>query len=404
MIKPTPMKKIFSITIILGLVLTIFSCGSDKTRIATNGSDSTELPPSLTGEKTGNKMIQLTEKEQGELKIETIVVSNNFIDYRVTAPGVVFPAPNHGSIISTPIDGRVSKVNKFEGSWVQKGEVLFEVQSLEFGNLVSEYLQAYAEERFQTNRLNRLKQLVEETISSTSELERATSEYERALASSRATYSKLRAIGVSDREIKSFTEAGNIDPVLKISSPIDGVIERNFVELGQSVNALENLSRVLDTREVLIRGYLSPDDARLINEGDSVSVSKREKEENLLVATITSINPGLDESSRSVIANIIVSTKDGWPKPGENVRLSIATSSKKEIIAVPVGALTYDGNNPIVFVKKGNGIYEKRFIEVAEIRDHFVFVQTGLAPGDEVAVSHVFSLKALSRFDIISEE
>jgi cobalt-zinc-cadmium efflux system membrane fusion protein len=295
-------------------------------------------------------------------------------------------------------------VYKYEGSWVRKGEVLFEIQSLEFGNLVSEYLQAFAEERFQTNRLGRLKQLVEETITSASELERATAEYDRALTSSRAAYSKLKAVGVSDEEIKSFTGAENIDPVLKIYSPIDGVIEKNFVELGQSVNALENLSRVLDTREVLIRAYLSPDDARLITVGDSVSVSKREKQENLLNAAITSINPGLDENSRSVIANIIVPTSGGWPKPGENVRLSITTSSQKEIVAIPVEALVYDGNQAVVFVKKGNGTYEKRPIDVSEIRDQFVFVNNGLTDGEDVAVSNVFSLKALSRFDIIAEE
>lgn len=191
---------------------------------------------------------------------------------------------------------------------------------------------------------------------------------------------------------------------MKIYSPIDGVVEQNFIELGQSVNALENLSRVLDTREVLIRAYLAPDDARLISVGDSVSVSKREKQENLLSATITSVNPGLDENSRSVIANIVVPTSDGWPKPGENVRLSIVTSSQKEIIAIPVEALTYDGNQAIVFVNKRNGIFEKRPIEVSEIRDQYIFVSNGLVNAEEVAVSNVFSLKALLRFDIISEE
>jgi len=249
-----------------------------------------------------------------------------------------------------------------------------------------------------------MKQLVQETISSASELEKATAEYDRAYASSRAAYSKLRAIGVSDAEIKSFTEAENIDPVLRIDSPIDGVIGKNFVELGQSVNALENLSRVLDTRDVLIRAYLSPDDARLINVGDWVNIFKREKQEKLLNATITSINPGLDENSRSVIANIIVPSHDGWPKPGENVRLDIVTSSQKEIVAIPVQTLTYDGNDPVVFVKKGNRVFEKRNIQVSEIRDQYVFVNSGLEKGEEVASTNVFSLKALSRFDIISEE
>ena len=35
-----------------------------------------------------------------------------------------------------------------------------------------------------------------------------------------------------------------------------------------------------------------------------------------------------------VVINIILPTTDGWPKPGENVRLDITTSSKKEVIAI----------------------------------------------------------------------
>ncbi len=398
------MKNIIAILLMLGIATLLFSCGSENKEDSVEPEVQSELPPSLRSDKEGISLVQLSEKEQNELAIKIVPVTNNFIDYSVLAPGVVFQAPNRASIISTPIDGQIHEVYKFEGSWVKKGDVLFEIQSLDFGNLVSEYLQAHAEEHFQTNRLNRLKQLVEETITSASELERATAEYDRALASSRAAYSKLKAVGVSDDEIMLFGEAENIDPVLKIYSPIDGIIEMNFVELGQSVNALENLSRVLDTREVLIRAYLAPDDARLISVGDAVSVSKREKQEDLLQATITSVNPGLDETSRSVIANIIVPTTDGWPKPGENVRLSIVTSSQKEIIAIPVEALTYDGNQAIVFIKKGNGIYEKRPIEVSEIRDQYVFASNGLENGEEVAVTNVFSLKAISRFDVISEE
>lgn len=398
------MKRILTLIIFAGISSLLISCGAKKQQEVVSTQEQTDLPPSLKPEDSAKSIIQLSEKERNELNIQTIVVTNNFIDYTVSAPGVVFPAPNHGSIISTPINGQISKVNSFEGHWVKKGEPLFEIQSLEFGTLVSDYLQTYAEERYQTNRLNRMKQLVKETITSTSELEKATAEYDRASTSLRAAYSKLRAVGVSDKEIKSFSDTENIDPVLKIYSSIDGVIEKNFVELGQSVNALETLSRILDTRDVLIRAYLSPDDARLINVGDSVAVSKREKQENILNATITSINPGLDEGSRSVIANCIVSTKDGWPKPGENVRLSITTSSQKEIIAIPAQALTYDGNDPVVFVGEGNGIFEKRFIQVSEIRDEFVFVNNGLSKGEKVATTNVFSLKALSRFDVISEE
>ena len=395
------------ILLIIGIMVTafvVFSCGTKESEKNKDTADQNELPPSLQPVEQKVSLVRLSEKEQNELNVETSKVSTNFIDYSVAAPGVVFAAPQHASIISTPINGQISRINKYEGSWVKRGEELFQIQSLEFGTLVSEYLQAHAEWHFQTNRLNRLKQLVEESISSTSELERATSEYQRAVASEKAANSRLKAVGVTDKELELFTETDNIDPVLKIYSPIDGVIEMNFVELGQSVNALENLSRVLDTRQVLIRGYLSPDDARLIQVGDSVAISKRENQENILNATITSINPGLDENSRSVIANIIVPTSGGWPKPGENVRLDIVTSSQKEIIAIPVESLSYDGNLAVVFVNKGSGVFEKRPIGVSEIRDKYVFVNDGLSNGEEIAVTNVFSLKALSRFDIIAEE
>ncbi|MEZ5104298.1 MAG: efflux RND transporter periplasmic adaptor subunit [Draconibacterium sp.] len=399
------MNRLF--TLIIGILLTsliVVSCGKKNSKEKTAVTEQNELPPSLQSAEKGVFLVRLSEKEQNELQIETTKVNSSVIDYSVSAPGVVFYAPEHASIISTPINGQISRINKYEGSWVKKGDELFRIQSLEFGNLVSEYMQAYAEEHFQTNRLNRLKQLVEETISSKSELERATSDYERAIASSRAAYSKLKAVGVPDEEIKAFTESEKIDPVLKIHAPIDGVIEKNFVELGQSVNSLENLSRVLDTRVVLIRGYLSPDDARLINAGDSVVISKRENNEAIARATVTSMNPGLDESSRSVIANIILPTTGGWPKPGENVRLEIKTSSLKEIIAIPVGALTYDGNQAVVFVSKGGGVFEKRPIDVSEMRDKFVFVNNGLSNDEEIATTKIFSLKALSRFDVIAEE
>uniref|UniRef100_UPI0032170749 efflux RND transporter periplasmic adaptor subunit n=1 Tax=uncultured Draconibacterium sp. TaxID=1573823 RepID=UPI0032170749 len=398
------MKHILSIIIGIGALVVLFSCNTKQPGTDSAPAEQKELPPSLQPENNAVFLVNLSEKEQEELRVETVEVNSNFIDYSVVAPGVVFYAPEHASIISTPINGQISNIRKQEGSIVRKGEELFRVQSLEFGNLVSEYLQAFAEEQFQTNRLNRIKQLVEETISSRSELERATAEYERASASSRASYSKLRAIGVSDSEIKAFTETEKIDPVLKIHAPIDGVIERSFVELGQSVNALENLSRVLDTRVVLVRGYLAPDDARLIVSGDSVTISKRENNETVAKAVVTSINPGLDEGSRSVITNIILPTKNGWPKPGENVRLEIKTSSQKEVIAIPVESITYDGNQAVVFVKKKKGIFEKRKIDVDEIRDEFVFLNSGLNSGEVIATTKVFSLKALSRFDIIAEE
>lgn len=397
------MKHFLFLIVAFPLLLVTTSCGDKKAPETQPEYGQTEMPPSLRPGSDTPLLIRLTEKEQDELNVKTVVIESSSAPFPVTAPGVVFNDPEHTSIISIPINGQVSSISRREGEWVRKGEELFRIQSLEFGSLVSEYLIAFAEEKYQTNRLNRVRQLVEETISSESELEQALADYNRAAVNSRAAYSRLRAVGVSDSEIETFSLSEKINPVLKIYSPITGVVEKNFVEPGQSVNALENLSRILDNRVVLIRGYINPDEARMVSEGDRVIISRREDQSLIMENSVSSINPGMDENSMSIVVNVYVQTVEGWPKPGENVRLTIFTSAMNEVIMIPFESLTYDGNDAVVFVRKDEGVFEKRIITVNRIGESNVFVSGGLQVGEEVAITQVFSLKAISRFAIIAE-
>ncbi len=378
------------------------SCGN-KTENKVKDQALADSPPSVSGVKPEN-LVRLSKKEIAELKIQTIPVTSSMQKYSITAPGVVFPAPNHISIISTPIDGRISKILIQEGQPVKTGQEMFSIESLEFGNMIAEFLQAVSEETFQTSRFQRLEQLVEQTISSKSELDRARSDFQRAKTSVIAAVSKLKAIGVPEKEINAFKTAESIDPTLRIHSPISGIIDQRSVELGQSVHALEMLARVLDMSHVLVRGYVSPDDARFIIAGDSVKISRRQNDLFRMKAVVTSINPGLDENNRSVIVNILLATNQNWPKPGENLHLSILTSSPAEVITIPMEALTYEGNDPIIFVQVSESVYEKRKIEIQEFRDQNAVVKNGLEKNEKLAVTQIFSLKALSRFDKIAEE
>ncbi|NEW83213.1 MAG: efflux RND transporter periplasmic adaptor subunit [Mariniphaga sp.] len=395
-------RRLVLVNLLSFVLVIIYSCGG-KQAPAQKEKGASDSPPSVSGIKPEN-LVRLSEKEIAELKIQTIAVTSSLVNYSIDVPGVVFPAPNHVSIISTPIDGRISRIAIQEGEEVRIGQELFSIESLVFGNMVSEYLQSVSEETFQTSRLHRLQQLVEQTISSKSELDRANSDYQRAKTTVIAAVSKLKAIGVPANEINAFRTAESIDPTLKIHSPIGGSLDQRSVELGQSVNALQMLARVLDISHVLVRGYVSPEDARYINKGDSVKISRRQNDPFEMKAVVTSINPGLDENNRSVVVNVLLASKDNWPKPGESLRLSISTSSQTEVITIPIEALTYEGNDPIVFVQISESTFEKRKVVVPEFRDKYAVVQKGLEKNERLATTQIFSLKALSRFDKIAEE
>ncbi|HKJ43155.1 MAG TPA: efflux RND transporter periplasmic adaptor subunit, partial [Sunxiuqinia sp.] len=355
----TTIKQYFTVIVMLGLPVFWVACSGGEKQKEQKAAVN-EAPPSVSGQSSEKLLIRLSDQEKNELKIETAKVTSDIQNYSLLAPGVVFPATGYVSIISTPIDGRISNVMVREGQYIQKGQEMFNIESLVFGNLVAEYLQAIAEERFQTTRLDRLKQLVEQTISSKSELDRAMSDYQRATAASIAAFAKLKAIGVPNHEIEAFKNAEQIDPVLKIHAPISGSFDQRMVDLGQSVNALEKLGRIIDLKKVLVKAYLAPEDARFVNPGDSVQISRRENDTQFLSAVVSSVNPGLDETNRSVVANVEVVPRNNWPKPGENVRMLIRTTSLGEVFAVPLKAVTYDGNKAVVFVKKNDNTYEKR--------------------------------------------
>lgn len=387
----------------IAILFTVSGCQQNEDKAKSKQEAVDAVPPSLSSEKDKVKIVKLSDNEIKELNIKVVYVNEEIKNYITVAPGIVNPAPGHVSLVSAPVDGRITSINHYEGDSLGMGKILFSMESLTFGNLVADYLRAVAEKDYQKNRLKRLKQLVEKKISSQSELDRAQSDYKRASAAVNAAYSKLRAVGVPEYEIKKFTSLENIDPALNLRAHISGTVDQMMVEMGQSVNANDKMARIIDKTHVLIKGYVSPQDAQFIQVGDSVRISLRNDESRVITGQVNSINPGLDKENRSVVVNIIVPTKNEWPKSGENVRLQIFTNSLEEVVAIPIEAITYDGKTPIVFVKLSEGEYEKRPLEVSDIRDKYAFVSSGLKKNEQIAISQVFSLKALARYEQFSE-
>lgn len=364
-----------------------------------------ESPPSLKAkvDEQKSQIVTLSDENAKRLNIQTITVEKTFAQFSLQVPGIVEPAPENIAYISTPISGKIAKIYAFEGENVQKGQLLLEIESLEYGNLVSELLQSKAELDYQQSQIERLEKLTEMKISSKSELEKARADYEKALTNFRAAQSKLLAIGVRQSEIEKILSGNSINPYFKIYAPISGKIDKHFVEIGRAVNALENLISIIDLSKVLIRGFVSPEDANLIKVGSKVCVIDRNKGTFLCNSTISTINPALDEKNKSVVVNIIARPNNDLLKPGMNVQLEISVQTSEPMFKIPVEAITYEKNNPVVFVKLDKNKFEKRFINIYRIVGNYILVNQGINEKEDVVVSQVFNLKALGRFEEFAE-
>jgi len=395
-------KSLFLPILAWGFMMTFSGCGNQEK--AAEPETQPSAPPSITGSgATQTQVIQLTNAQAEELNINTYKINRSHFSFIITAPSRVHPAPKHISIVAAPVNGRVTNIFAHEGDHVKTGEMLFEFESLEIANLAADYLESNAEANYLKQQVERLRQLVEKNISPQRALDRAQADLTRANARVRASISRLQAIGIPLQQMRQWENGSGTDkPLLRVRSPIDGVINQHLVELGQAVNAYDKILDIIDNRQVMVKGYVSPEDAALLQPGDSLTISTRQVQEasgKSIRATITSINPALDEENKSIMVNSIINTENGWPVIGQNVRSEYNARTQDPVISVPLSAVQYEGDKATVFVKQSPTDYEKRFIDINRITPNAVIVNSGLNVGEEVAVSQVFSLKALGKYE-----
>lgn len=389
-----------SVVLFASVSLTFSGCsGNSDTPII----EDTGTPPSLRASQAVQS-VKLTEKQVNDLHIETYTVSSEPVSFTIEAPGEIFPAPARISVVSAPIDGRVSNIYVHEGERVSKGDPLLELESLEFANLVAAYLEATAEITYQQQQVERLEVLTQERISPLRNLERAQADLRLAQTRQSTALARLKAVGITESQTKRWDPfASDPDAKLTIYASINGVLNEHLIEMGESVTAYQRLLDIIDNTEVLVRGFIAPEDAYFIKPGTPLTITERGSRDGVsahsLNAMVTTINPALDQNNRSVVLNSIVSTESNWPLVGQSVRLTYQAQPAENTISIPITAVQYEKSDASVFVQISETEYEKRIIDIARITDEHAILRSGLVPGEKIAVTQVFSLKALERFE-----
>ena len=386
----------------IGMLLITGGCGSGS-ESDSNSTANAEIgvPPSISQEKTQN-VVTIPEDQAQQLNIQLYTVETQNAHFTISAPGQTFAAPGHISAVSSPINGRVAKIYVHEGERIAKGDPLLDLESLEYADLVANYLEAVAEINYQEQQVERLTVLTEEEISARRTLERAQADLIRAQTKRSTALARLSAVGITPKDASKW-DLSSSEPKAKLTirAPISGVINEHLIELGESVNAYGKLLDIIDNSHVMVKGFVSPADAPFVGEGTAVIISQKTEQSRSankqISGTVTSINPALDQDNRSLVLNSIVKTQEGWPLVGQRVRLQYRAESQGALYAIPLSAIQFDQQQPAVFIQKSQRQYVKQYVTIERMTGTRALIKKGLKPGDKVAITQVFSLKALDR-------
>jgi cobalt-zinc-cadmium efflux system membrane fusion protein len=308
----------------------------------------------------------------------------------VMAPGEVALDLKQVAKITSRIEGQVERVHVQLGDRIKPGQPLAAISSLQFDQLIEEYLVSKAQADVAENSFRRTEKLRVEDIVSERKLIEDKGRYLETKARFQHIREKLQNMGMTADQLHqleggSHQEGHNYT----LTSPIAGTVVAQHVVRGQGVAPGYELFEVVDTSRVWVFANLPIEQARKFKEGDLGTILPKGGEP--VTAPLTYIAPVADETTRTIRVRFEVANQQYRLRPREYVDVQLAIASPPTL-AIPVSAVTTVDKVRGVFVQRETG-YAFVPIEVGREGGGWIEVRKGLAAGEPVVVDGVFDLK-----------
>lgn len=355
--------------------------------------------------KVGEGVVPLTQEQIAAAHIETVRVEPGALTRRIVVPAAVTPDPDRIGRVAAKVAGTVAEMRKKLGDAVDKGEVVAIIDSREVADAKSEYLASLANYDLQDAIYQREKGLFDKKIIAEQMFLRTKATATEARLRLDLARQKLASLDLSEAEIAALPN----QPVAalrrkEIRAPIAGRVIERRVHLGQPVGG-EGQSK-----ELFVLADLSVVEADLAVPAADLGAI-REGQRVRLIATdgtafdgvVVFVNAMITPETRSghVIARF---GNSGFGlHPGSLLNAEVALQRTQVKAKAPRAALQMITGEPAVFVRTQDG-FVKRKVETGASDDESVEIVSGVAPGETIAVSNTFVLKAeLGKTDIPAE-
>ncbi|MEJ2470814.1 MAG: efflux RND transporter periplasmic adaptor subunit [Desulfuromonadales bacterium] len=293
--------------------------------------------------------------------------------------------------IRARVEGFLEGMHFQEGSAVQKGALLYTLESQPFEEKVAARMSAVAETEIMLAKtrgdLNRIKPLAMMNAVSQSDLDAAVAEFEASQAAVEAAQANLRAAQI---------ELG----YTKITSPISGIIGKSKAKVGDFVgrdpnpvilNTVSQIDTILVNFFITEKQYLDMARDVVAPEADKVD---RESPSMELILVDGSVYPHkgkadfvdrqVDSTTGSMLVQASFPNPEKLLRPGQFVRVRVKGQVIENAILIPQRCVMELQGMHTVFVVGADQKVASRKIKVGAKIGSFWVITEGLNPGEQV--------------------
>tara|TARA_R110000868_G_scaffold145181_5_gene365324 strand:- start:13703 stop:15481 length:1779 start_codon:yes stop_codon:yes gene_type:complete len=332
------------------------------------------IPAEINAEGLALNEIKMTSNAMALANIQTTIVGDIGADNEgsvISLSGKIAANEENNSVQASYFDGRIEQLNvNYEGQQIGKGQLLATIYS---PNLVSAQ---------------------QELLTAASLKESQPSLY-------KAVRNKLKNWKLSETQINKIEQSGKVIENFPVYVTVSGTVnmvmaaEGDYVKQGQPIVKVSNLNSVwaeFDAYENQISQF---------KKGQKIKVTTNAYPNTEFDATISFIDPVLDNQKRTVTIRATLNNKDDIFKPGMFITGSVKDNSTKSegVLIIPASAVMWTGERSLVYLKTSpiEPIFEMREVTIGNRNGQNFRITSGLNNGDEIVTNGTFTVDAAAQ-------
>jgi len=319
--------------------------------------------------------VEISPEQQQLIGVKIVKVAVIPLSKTIRTVGRIEADERKLATINTKIEGWIEKLHvDYTGRYVKKGEPLAEIYSPELFATQQEFLSAVKlAKQSKTANKNAYGELIAKDASALVD----------------AAKERLLLWDITEDQIKKIEETGKPVRTLTLYSPVSGYVIQKMAVRGMKVVPGEKLFDIADLSTLWLIADIYEYELPLIRVGDTARIILSYFPGKEMSSQIDYVYPAVSAETRTAKVRLRLSNLGGRLKPQMYTNVDIKINMGKKL-AIPESAVIDTGVRQVVYVDKGEGVFEPREVMLGMRAEGFVEVLRGLKAGEKVASSANF--------------
>jgi len=335
--------------------------------------------------------IEITPDKQKLIGVKSVVAAVTPLHRTIRTIGRIEYDERGLATINTKIEGWIEKLHvNYTGDYVKKGAPVAEIYSPELYATQQEFL-------------NVLEWTGKKPVGSGDRKLYYSKEADfpdllarDARAMVKAARQRLKLWDISDAQIDKIEKTGTPVRTLTIYSPASGYVVQKAAIQGMRVMPGEKLLDIVDLSTLWVVADIYENDLPFVKIGQKATISLSNFSGKKIASTIDYLYPLLSGDTRTVKARFTILNPRGDLKPQMFTEVEIFIDLGKRL-ALPEAAVINTGTRRMVYLDKGDGVFEPRDVTTGIQAEGLIEITAGLAPGEKVASQANFLIDSEAR-------